>query len=237
MNSAPNIINLPEWESGRIVGRRKWNPDKHCEYPSLCVWNTTQEGLAEGTLFNGHSESLALLLWRETVTQKTHRLPECRCSILETSPAANLKSPVYSTLPWEPSNRNLHTQTHRFTLSRVHKQTHTRWRSILNGLDLHNRAGTVACGKQRDHNVFFLSRKQWTRRLKTISWWGHGWWATCVKGTTPGFYLSRCLVDQRNLSWALQLQGNLKHDRKAKLFTEEESKPSIKILSRIKHIK
>lgn len=34
-------------------------------------------------------------------------LPECRCSILEMSPAEILKSPVYNTVPWEPSNRNL----------------------------------------------------------------------------------------------------------------------------------
>lgn len=41
---------------------------------------------------------------------RTDLLPECRCSILEASPTANLKSPVYNTFPWEPSNRNLHTQ-------------------------------------------------------------------------------------------------------------------------------
>lgn len=33
--------------------------------------------------------------------------PECRNSILATSPTASLKSPVYSTVPWAPSNRNL----------------------------------------------------------------------------------------------------------------------------------
>lgn len=39
-------------------------------------------------------------------------LPECRSSILDTSPTDNLKSPVYKTFPWEPSNRNLqHRQT------------------------------------------------------------------------------------------------------------------------------
>lgn len=37
----------------------------------------------------------------------TYLVPECKCSILETSPIANLKSPVYSTFPLQPSKRNL----------------------------------------------------------------------------------------------------------------------------------
>lgn len=37
----------------------------------------------------------------------TDLLPECRSSILATSPTASRKSPVYSTFPRQPSNRNL----------------------------------------------------------------------------------------------------------------------------------
>lgn len=48
---------------------------------------------------------------REQMFIRTNRLPECRCSILDTSPVANLKSPVYNTVPREPSNRNLSTDT------------------------------------------------------------------------------------------------------------------------------
>lgn len=38
---------------------------------------------------------------------RANLLPECRCSILEMSPVEILKSPVYNTVPWDPSNRNL----------------------------------------------------------------------------------------------------------------------------------
>lgn len=40
---------------------------------------------------------------------------------------------------------------------------------VLKWFDLHNRAGTVACRKQRDHNIFFLSNKHQTTWLKENS--------------------------------------------------------------------
>lgn len=53
-----------------------------------------------------HSLSGSPELLRSSMRQKTVKmydrdnlLPECRCSILEASPPANLKSPVYSTFP------------------------------------------------------------------------------------------------------------------------------------------
>lgn len=50
-------------------------------------------------------------LWKIRDQPQIHLLPECRCSILEASPTANRKSPVYKTFPWRPSNRNLGIQS------------------------------------------------------------------------------------------------------------------------------
>lgn len=43
--------------------------------------------------------------------QIAYLVPECKSSILAASPFASLKSPVYNTVPFSPSNRNLQTAT------------------------------------------------------------------------------------------------------------------------------
>lgn len=77
--------------------------------------------------------------------------------------------------------------------------------------NLHHRSGTVSCREERDHQIFFLSKVR-IKRLKCRDFLldigelelDVYFCAVCV------FYLSRCLINQRNLCWAIQLQGNLK---------------------------
>lgn len=81
--------------------------------------------------------------------------PECKYSILAASPTANLKSPVYSTVPWAPSNRNL-------CLKSVLIQN---WLSLCSWcmfmllFCLHDWSWTVSRWKQSDDNILWLNRK------------------------------------------------------------------------------
>lgn len=96
------------------------------------------------------------------------------------------------------------------------------WNSgVLKRFDLHNRAWTVACRKQRDYKIFFLSKRR--RRIRQKNTINASMWCqseVCLTGVIYisdwtlnsrgndeiiSFYFSRCFINQRNLCWALQL--------------------------------